>query len=784
MEVKEITMKGITVDHKAKILFLKLSKYKPLWIALASDKSVIEEYQSTLAKFNGKKEKYEGNTNQDRKSTREPLTTLFSNDNFDHDEKHSEQKISFPTRKANDFLTAIESINETNRAISTFQIQPSSLCCDIFGCNNNCSEPIVEDDDEVESESSPKGDLTKIDEGGENSNQTSFENEFNYSGSVENAIDNKNGSNNEVMNLSTNRTNTSEELPFSPIFNESGSDHQVYRESINNTSDIVDLSGDREFVNSPTSNSSSGDTVLAFDLSHLLINDINENVNETDNAATPRKQNEEEENDHRFDAKIIHNRIEEVDDVNISLNSSFSKSVHGETYNKGIQNTAYNFESNEVNGHQEEENRGSEMINSESLISKSLENSTSSSSSGEVISFQLDESVWEDIDDVQNEFNINANGQQSVKSSSSEEAEWEEKDSSSSTSEGEPNFSIVILSSDESVSEHEYDTDSINLINSALDKDEDDSSNSENDSESDMILITDRKETAETKPRKIKQSFSANSNTTFSIESDAEMFTPPRRHQPSKQMKMSRSKFQLQREQLTKSIFQHFNTTVFEGSLEKVEVSWSKRLTSTAGLTRLKRITRGTITNYIASIELSAKLIDDEARLQSTLMHEMCHAAAWLMDKISKPPHGPCFKKWANLATRRIPGLLVSTTHEYVTNSYKYAWACTNENCDFIIQRHSRSVDVNRHCCGKCKEKLVEVEVPDPESLKQKQGAFVFTPKQKRKASRFSLFVKEHSNLVRNQLQHRRNGTEKVTQKDVMIECARLWRQKTGEQKM
>ncbi len=772
METKEITMNGITVDNKAKILFLELSKkYKTLWITLASDKSVIEEYQSMLARFNVKKEKDEGETNQDRKSTREPLTTLFSNDdNFVHDEKLREPKIAFPTRKANDFLTAIDSINETNRAISTFQIQPSS-CCGIFGCDNNCSEPIVEDDDEVESgESRPKRDhLTKFGEGGENSKLSNFENEFNYSGSVENAIDNEYGSNDEVKDLSTNHnhTNTIEELPFSPIFNESRSDHQVYRESINNTSDVTSLLGDREFVNSPTSNSSSGDTVLAFDLSHLLINDVNGKDNETDNAATPSQHNEEEENYYR------------LVDANVSLNlqesrcSSFSKSVHGESDNKGVQNTAYNFESNEVNGNQEEENKSSEIINSERLISNSLEDSTSSSSSGsEVISFQLDESVWvedsfaknnikdrDQIDGAQNEFSINANGQQSVKSSFSDEAEWEEKDSSSSSSEDEPTFSIVILSSDESVSEHEYDTDSINLINSSLDEDKDDSSHSENDSESDMILVPDGKDTAKTKARKNKQSFSVNS-----------LIIPSRQ--------MSRSKFQVQREQLTKSIFQRFNTTVFEGSLEKVEVTWSKRLIKTAGLTRLKKITRGTITNYFASIELSAKLIDDEARLQSTLMHEMCHAAAWLVDKVSKPPHGQCFKKWANLAMRRLPGLLVSTTHEYVTNSYKYAWACTNENCDFIIQRHSRSVDVSRHCCGKCAEKLIEVEVPDPQSLKQKQGAFVFTPKQKRKASGFSLFVKEHSNLVRNQLQQRTKGTEKVTQQDIMKECARLWRQK------
>jgi hypothetical protein len=33
----------------------------------------------------------------------------------------------------------------------------------------------------------------------------------------------------------------------------------------------------------------------------------------------------------------------------------------------------------------------------------------------------------------------------------------------------------------------------------------------------------------------------------------------------------------------------------------------------------------------VATIELSTKVIDDEERLRSTLLHEMCHAAQWLV---------------------------------------------------------------------------------------------------------------------------------------------------------
>jgi len=215
---------------------------------------------------------------------------------------------------------------------------------------------------------------------------------------------------------------------------------------------------------------------------------------------------------------------------------------------------------------------------------------------------------------------------------------------------------------------------------------------------------------------------------------------------------------------------------VFGNTLTNVQVIWSKRLTSTAGITRLRKRKTADNVEFSASIELSTKLIDKEERLRATLMHEMCHAAAWLVDNVHKPPHGKVFKKWANLAMRKINGLLVSTTHDYVTNTYKFAWTCTNEACDFIIQRHSRSVDVTRHCCGKCNSKLMEIDVPAP-------GSTTYVKKQKRKATGFSLFVQQRSQSVRASLLASRGPHQKVSQKDVMIECSRLWKELKAEGK-
>ena len=117
----------------------------------------------------------------------------------------------------------------------------------------------------------------------------------------------------------------------------------------------------------------------------------------------------------------------------------------------------------------------------------------------------------------------------------------------------------------------------------------------------------------------------------------------------------SKAAFRKRRELCGRTLFSQFNMTAFDGALQKVEVVWSNKLRTTAGLTRLKKRSGGVgPTERIASIELSSKIIDEELRLRSTLLHEMCHAAAWLVDGVSRPPHGSCFKKWANIAMRKV----------------------------------------------------------------------------------------------------------------------------------
>jgi predicted SprT family Zn-dependent metalloprotease len=174
----------------------------------------------------------------------------------------------------------------------------------------------------------------------------------------------------------------------------------------------------------------------------------------------------------------------------------------------------------------------------------------------------------------------------------------------------------------------------------------------------------------------------------------------------------------------------------------------------------------------LAKVELSTKVIDDQEKLRTTLLHELIHAAVWILEGVSKPPHGKEFKRWAAHAMREIKDVKVTTTHSYEIN-YRYAWACTNSNCSFIVKRHSKSVDTKKHVCGRCKSSLIEV---DPISSNGTSA----TPKTQPKPSAYNLFVKNQSKIVRQSLMQEQlsKGVKNpnVGQSDVMKECARRWR--------
>jgi len=105
--------------------------------------------------------------------------------------------------------------------------------------------------------------------------------------------------------------------------------------------------------------------------------------------------------------------------------------------------------------------------------------------------------------------------------------------------------------------------------------------------------------------------------------------------------------------------------------------------------------------------------VDAGGRLAATLLHEMCHVAAWLLDGVARPPHGPVFKAHAARASAALPGIPpVTTCHAYRIHA-PHAWACVGRvgdsagGCGREYRRHSASIDPARHACGVCRGRLV-----------------------------------------------------------------------------
>jgi hypothetical protein len=112
------------------------------------------------------------------------------------------------------------------------------------------------------------------------------------------------------------------------------------------------------------------------------------------------------------------------------------------------------------------------------------------------------------------------------------------------------------------------------------------------------------------------------------------------------------AQFSRRRDALTRGMYAELNAQVFEGKLPSdMRVEWSKRLNRTAGVTYTS-FAPGTV-EPTARIELASKVVDSEERLRQTLCHEMCHAAAWLVHRVRKPPHGKHFQYWYASASAR-----------------------------------------------------------------------------------------------------------------------------------
>ncbi|XP_056395509.1 germ cell nuclear acidic protein-like [Hyla sarda] len=161
--------------------------------------------------------------------------------------------------------------------------------------------------------------------------------------------------------------------------------------------------------------------------------------------------------------------------------------------------------------------------------------------------------------------------------------------------------------------------------------------------------------------------------------------------------------FKQKKHELTIQLYRLYNQTIFELKLpENLEITWNKKMRKTAGycVTGQKR---QTLERY-ARIELSEKVCDSADRLRDTLIHEICHAATWLINGV-RDGHGQYWKFYSRKATLIHPELpMVSRCHSYEIN-YKFTYECSR--CKNTIGRHSKSLDTEKFVCALCKGKLV-----------------------------------------------------------------------------
>ncbi|KAI8586881.1 SprT-like family-domain-containing protein [Geranomyces variabilis] len=196
---------------------------------------------------------------------------------------------------------------------------------------------------------------------------------------------------------------------------------------------------------------------------------------------------------------------------------------------------------------------------------------------------------------------------------------------------------------------------------------------------------------------------------------------------PTRKATPSTAAFARKRVALARALFEEFNATAFEGLLPgDLEIAWSRRLNTTAGRCFQSRTPQGDRT---ARIELSTKVVDTLAKLRSTLAHELCHAAVWLLDTThiipKQTPHGPAFRAWGARVTSHHPDITTTACHAYAI-AYKY----------------TRSIDVTRRGCGGCGSRLVLEGVGgDNESEGRVRVKKDGTPA---KVNRYTVFVKEN----------------------------------------
>ena len=155
------------------------------------------------------------------------------------------------------------------------------------------------------------------------------------------------------------------------------------------------------------------------------------------------------------------------------------------------------------------------------------------------------------------------------------------------------------------------------------------------------------------------------------------------------------------------------NGRYFDSVLPPIDIVWSARLTSSAGMfvshTGPRSREDGHDGRARRLIRLSAPLLQNlsERELLTTLAHEMIHQ--WQFDvRKRRPDHGPDFLEKMEAMNR--DGLKITIHHTLdaeVSAFMTYAWRCLE--CGQDYQRQRRTIRPKDHRCGACRGPLGEV---------------------------------------------------------------------------
>ncbi|KAI7960734.1 hypothetical protein MJO29_005802 [Puccinia striiformis f. sp. tritici] len=155
------------------------------------------------------------------------------------------------------------------------------------------------------------------------------------------------------------------------------------------------------------------------------------------------------------------------------------------------------------------------------------------------------------------------------------------------------------------------------------------------------------------------------------------------------------------REKLAQDLLIELNAKVFKNQLpSSIELIWSKRLNSTAGRAHLMSVKDPNTgaKGYKIKVELALKVVDNLYKLRTTLAHELCHVACWVIDHQLKENHGRFFKAWGHRVHSVMKDITITTKHNYDID-YKFKWMCCKDDCDRQFGRHSDSIKPARQRC-------------------------------------------------------------------------------------